>query len=143
MGFRFAFGSALPILRVLRRIGRAEPGPNSGMKFDWGHARAFVGWDGWSVVESSLKIAEFFVFFSIVGAIIFYLFTFGFSHLFDVVLGSEGLRVVLFRKIDIATISYRSIERAERRWIFLSPDASAPWSLVLPITNRTGLRGII
>jgi hypothetical protein len=94
-------------------------------------------------VESGLKIAEFFVFFAIIAAIIVYLLRFGFSHLFDVVIGREGLDVVVFRKAVIATIPYSSIERAERRWIFLSIDASAPWSVALPITNRVGLRPII
>jgi hypothetical protein len=94
-------------------------------------------------VESGLKIAEFFVFFAIIVAIIVYLLRYGFSHLFDVVLGREGLEVVVFRKVVIATIPYSSIERAERRWIFLSIDASAPWSVALPITNRVGLRSII
>jgi hypothetical protein len=76
-------------------------------------------------------------------AIIVYLLRFGFSHLFDVVIGREGLDVVVFRRAVIATIPYSSIERAERRWIFLSIDASAPWSVALPITNRVGLRVII
>ncbi len=92
---------------------------------------------------SGLKIAEFFVFFAIFAAVIVYLLRFGFSHLFDVVIGKEGLDVVVFRRAVIATIPYSSIERAERRWMFLSIDASAPWSIVLPITNRVGLRPII
>ena len=83
------------------------------------------------------------MFFTIVAAIIVYLLRFGFSHLFDVVIGRKGLDVVVFRKAVIATIPYSSIERAERRWIFLSIDASAPWSVALPITNRVGLRPII
>jgi len=94
-------------------------------------------------VESGLKIAEFFMFFAIIVAIIVYLLRFGFSHLFDVVIGREGLEIVVFRKAVIATIPYSSIERAERRWIFLPIDASAPWSVALPITNRVGLRPII
>jgi hypothetical protein len=94
-------------------------------------------------VEPGLKIAEFFVFFAIFAAIIVYLLRFGFSHLFDVVIGREGLDVVVFRRAVIATIPYSSIERAERRWMFLSIDASAPWSIALPITNRVGLRPII
>jgi len=93
-------------------------------------------------VESNLKIAEFLVFFAIIAAIIVYLFRFGFSHLFDVVIGRDGLDIVVFQKIVIATIPYRSIEGAERRWIFQSNDASAPWSIALPITNRIGLRAI-
>ena len=93
-------------------------------------------------MEAALKIAEFFVFFAIIAAIIVYLFRFGFSHLFDVVIGRDGLDIVVFQKIVIATIPYRSIERAERRWIFQSNDASAPWSIAFPITNRIGLRAI-
>jgi hypothetical protein len=91
-------------------------------------------------VESILEIA---VFFAISAAIVVYLLRFGFSHVYDVVIGREGLDVVVFRKVIIATIPYSSIERAERRWIFLSIDASAPWSVALPITNRVGLRPII
>jgi hypothetical protein len=94
-------------------------------------------------VESAFKIAEFFVFFAIIPAIIFYVLRFGFSHLFDVVIGKEGLDVVVFRKFVVATIPYSSIERVERRWIFLSPDAAAPWSVALPFTNKPGLRPII
>jgi hypothetical protein len=94
-------------------------------------------------VQSGLKIAEFFVFFAIIAAIIVYLLRFGFSHLYDVVIGREGLDVVVFRAIVITTIPYSSIERAECRRIFLSIDASAPWSVALPITNRVGLRPII
>jgi hypothetical protein len=94
-------------------------------------------------VGSGLKIAEFFAFFAAIAAIIVYLLRFGFSHLFDVVFGSEGLDLVVFRRVVIATIPYSLIERAERRWIFLSIDASAPWSVALPITNRVGLRPII
>jgi hypothetical protein len=88
-------------------------------------------------------IAEFFVFFATIVAIIVYLLRFGFSHLFDVVIGTEGLDVVVFRKVVIAMIPYSLIERAERRCIFLSIDASAPWSVALPITNRVGLRPVI
>jgi hypothetical protein len=94
-------------------------------------------------VESGLKIAEFFMFFAIVAAIILYLLRFGFSHLFDVVIGREGLDIILFRQFVVATIAYSSIEHAERRSIFLSIDASAPWSVALPMTNRIGLRPII
>jgi hypothetical protein len=94
-------------------------------------------------VESGLKIAEFVLYFAIIAAIIFYVLRFGFSHLFDVVIGREGLDVVVFQKFVAATIPYSSIERAERRSIFLSPDASAPWSAALPITNRVGIRPII
>jgi hypothetical protein len=94
-------------------------------------------------VESGLKIAEFFVFFAVFAAIIVYLLRFGFSHLYDVVIGREGLDVIVFRKVVVGTIRYGSIERAERRWIFQSVDASAPWSIPLPITNRVGLRSII
>ena len=68
-------------------------------------------------MESSLKIAEIFVFFATIAAIIAYLFRFGFTHLFDVVIGREGLDIVVFRKIVIATIPYSSIERAERRLV--------------------------
>jgi len=94
-------------------------------------------------VQSGLKIAEFIVFFAIIAAIIVYLLRFGFSHLYDVVIGREGLDVIVFRKVVVGTIRYGSIERAERRWIFQSIDASAPWSVTLPITNRVGLRPII
>jgi len=94
-------------------------------------------------VELGLKIAEFFVFFATIVAIIVYLLRFGISHLFDVVIGRQGLDIIVFRKIVIATIPYSSIERAERRWIFQTNDASAPWSIALPITNRVGLRSIM
>jgi hypothetical protein len=94
-------------------------------------------------VESGLKIVELFAFFAIIAAIIVYLLRFGLSHLYDVVIGREGLDLVVFRKVIVATIPYSSIERAERRWIFLSIDASAPWSVALPITNRIRLRAII
>ena len=90
-----------------------------------------------------MKIAEIFVFFAVVAAIIFYLFRFGFSHLFDVVIGRKGLDIVVVRRVVIATIPFSSIEHVERRWIFLSIDASAPWSVALPIANRVGLRAII
>ena len=90
-----------------------------------------------------MKIAEFFVFFAVFAAIIVYLLRFGFSHLYDVVIGREGLDVIVFRKVVVGTIRYGSIERAERRWIFQSVDASAPGSIPLPITNRVGLRSII
>src|SRR3989442_11174281 len=99
--------------------------------------------DEWSIVQLGLKIAEFFVFFAAIAAIIAYLLMFGFSHLYDVAIGREGLDIVAFRKIVIATIPYSSIERAERRWIFLSNDASVAWSVALPITNRVGLRSVI
>src|SRR3989442_7367268 len=99
--------------------------------------------DEWSIVQLGLKIAEFFVFFAAIAAIIAYLLMFGFSHLYDVAIGREGLDIVAFRKFVIATIPYSSIERAERRWIFLSNDASVAWSVALPITNRVGLRSVI
>src|SRR5438132_12385696 len=94
-------------------------------------------------MQSSLKIAEFLVFFAIVTAIVFYLLRFGFSHLFDVLIGADGLYIIVFRTAVIATIPYSSIERTERRSIFLSVDTSAPWSIALPITNRITLRPII
>jgi hypothetical protein len=94
-------------------------------------------------VETGLKIAEFLVFFATIAAIITYLLKFGLSHVYDVAIGREGLDVVVFRKVVIATIPYSSIERAERGWIFLSIDPSGPWSVALPITNRVGLRPII
>jgi len=93
-------------------------------------------------VEAGLKIAELLMLSAMVAAIIAYLLTFGLSHLYDVIIGREGLDVVLFRTIVMATIPYGSIEIAERRWIFLVIDAAALWSVALPIANRAGLRPV-
>lgn len=94
-------------------------------------------------MEAGLMVAELFAFVAIAIAIVAYLLRFGLSHLYDVAIGAEGLHVVLFRKVIVATIPYSSIERAERRWIFLSVDHSAPWSIALPLTNRVGLQSVI
>jgi hypothetical protein len=71
----------------------------------------------WSLIST---IARLLIFFSIPIVIIVYFAKFGFSHIYDVELGTHEIKVLIFKKFPIWRLPVDAVERAYDRDTFLS-----------------------
>src|ERR1700730_9927172 len=94
---------------------------------------------GWGVeLLESLSAIFFF------GVLVIYLIKFGFSQIYDVIINEDGVIIIVFLKLHLFTIGFKSIVKVYTREEFMQThNALVCMFRVAPLVNRVSVNPIV